>query len=206
MALRPVLLSVLALLTTAGCIHASPPRIAYSCSATLTTENGEFYAGEEAVGWIYRFGDGIQANIHLPHAWQSREDFRAYGWGRTLDAPGLVIVFTRGGARNVWTNPTQLTVFGEIRVDAQTQRQWVSETQAVTFAYSQWNSLLTAQGDLEVTLFGAADTVLQRAVIPRSTLDSIIPTLQRLTDEVTEMERDPPARCEAYDDAEIVVT
>jgi hypothetical protein len=206
MPLRMSLVAVLALLS-AACVHHDASRIGYFCQATLTNENGAFQADAHEARWTYDLGDGMQASLGLPHAWQSREDFRANGWGHVQDSPGLVITFDRRFARNEWMQtPARLSAFGEIRVGAQRQREWVSSTQAVVFMYSEWHTLLGQEGDLEVTLFETPDTVLQRGIIPRSALESLVPTLQRLSAEAIELERDPPANCTPYEEEEIIVT
>ena len=206
MPVRLSLVAVLALLC-AACVHHNAPRMGYFCQATLTNENGSFQADANHVRWTYDLGDGMQASLELPHAWQSRDDFRANGWGRVLNSPGLGLIFDRRFARNDWMQePPRLTSFGEIRVGAQTQRIWVGGSQIVVFMYSEWRTLLGQEGDLEVTLFETPDTVLQRGVIPRSVLNSIEPTLQRLSAEAIELERDPPALCTPFEEEEIIVT
>ena len=194
-------------LLCAACVHEHAPRIGYFCQATLTNENGAFHANADEVRWTYDLGDGMQAALNQPHAWQSRDDFRANGWGHVQHPPSLVISFDRRFARNEWMqNPPRLSAFGEIRIGAQREREWVSSVHAVVFSYSEWRTLLEHEGDLEVTLFETPDIVLQRGVLPRSALDSLVPTLQRLSAEVIEMERDPPANCTPYEEEEIIVT
>jgi hypothetical protein len=206
MPLRMSFVAALALLSS-GCVHDRAPRIGYFCAATLTNEHGEFHADANRVTWTYDLGDGMQASLVLPHAWQSRDDFRANGWGRVLDSPGLGIIFDQRFARNDWMQtPPRLSSFGEIRVGAQRQRKWVGGSQIVVFMYSEWHTLLDSEGDLELTLFETPDTVLQRGVIPRSALESLVPTLQRLSAEASELERDPPANCTPYEEEEIIVT
>jgi hypothetical protein len=203
--MRMIVVAVLALLS-ASCAH-ERPRVGYFCQATLTNDNGEFRADANEARWTYDLGEGVQASLSLNHAWQSRDDFRANGWGRIQDSPGLVITFDRRFARNDWMQePPRLNAFGEIRVGAQRQREWVSRLHMAGFGYSEWRALLDQAGDLEVTLFETPDTVLQRGVIPRSALESVEPTLQRLSAEAIEMERDPPARCTPYEEEEIIVT
>ena len=206
MFVRLSFVAVLALLC-AACVHEHAPRIGYFCQATLTNENGAFHANADEVRWTYDLGDGMQAALNQPHAWQSRDDFRANGWGRVLDSPGLGIIFDQRFARNEWMQtPPRLSSFGEMRVGAVRQRKWVGGSQIVVFMYSEWRTLLEKEGDLEITLFETPDTVLQRGVIPRTTLESLVPTLQRLSAEAIELERDPPALCTPFEEEEIVVT
>ena len=192
-------------LMCAACVH--QPRVSYFCQATLTNVNGVFLANANEVRWTYDLGDGMQAALNQPHAWQSQDDFRANGWDHVQHPPSLVISFDRRFARNEWMqDPPRLSAFAEIRAGAQRQREWVSSVHSVVFSYSEWHALLAQEGDVEVTLFETPDTVLQRGVLPRSALESLVPTLQRLSAEAIELERDAPANCTAYEEEEIIVT
>jgi hypothetical protein len=197
-------ITFLALLSV-GCVH--EPRVHYVCQATLTNENGDFRADANELQWSHDLGDGMQASLSVPHARQSAEDFRAHGFG-ALGAPSLVLAFDHHRlARNDWTNPPVLNAVGEIRIGDQSRREWVSYLHMTVFAYSDWSALLAQEGDMEVVLFEATDrAVLLRGAIPRSALDSVESTLQRLSAETAEMELDPTTRCIAVEQEEEEVT
>jgi hypothetical protein len=182
------------------------PRIGYACHAEVSNEFGEFSADTNQVRWSYDLGDGMQASLIQPHAWQSVDDFRAHGFHGGGATPSLVIRFDRRFARNEWMQePPRLRAAGEIRVGDQSRREWVSNLDMAVF--SGWAALLAQEHDMEVVLIDTSDgSVLQRGVISRGALQSIEPTLQRLSAMVTEMERDPPARCTPFEEEEVIVT
>jgi hypothetical protein len=197
-------ITLLALLST-GCAH--EPKVNYVCQATLTNENGEFQASADSVQWRYAVADGMWAHLIQSHAWQSADSFRTHGFAEASTFPALVIRFDHRFSRNSWiSEPPILSAAGEIRIGDRSQRQWVSNLDSAV--YSEWRELLAADGDMEVMLFEASDrAVLQRGSIPRRALESIEPTLQRLSFQVAEMELDPSSRCTVIEEEKgIVIT
>jgi hypothetical protein len=194
----------------ASCATARAPRIAYACEARLTNEHGAFVVGPSGWRWTYGLGDGASASIGQSEAWQSYESILADGFVQTerLDTPGIVITFDRRFDRNDWREqPPALSVAGEIRVGAQAKRDWVSNTRAIVFNYSEWHGLLSEPGDMEVLLFESPSrTHLQRGILPRAALLSVEPTLQSLIRQLREMQTNPVANCEAYEEEEIILT
>ena len=194
----------------ASCATARAPRIAYACEARLTNEHGAFVVGPSGWRWTYDLGDGVNASIGQSEAWQSYDSILADGFVQTerLDAPGIVITFDRRFNRNDWrAQPPALSVAGEIRVGAQAKRDWLSSGMAIVFMYSEWHGLLSEDGDMDVLLFESPSrTRLQSGTIPRATLLGVEPTLQSLIRQLREMQTNPVANCEAYEEEEIIVT
>jgi hypothetical protein len=207
--MRNLLLCMALAFLSASCVHERQPEIYYFCEATLTNEYGAFRANPNEVEWQYDLGDGARAILNLPHAWQSAASFRAQGFNTQVDAPGMVISFDRRFNRNDWMQqPPSLIVAAQLSVGDRVQTQWVSNLHMTVFRYSAWNDLLTAEGDMSVTLYEPESrAVLQRATIPRGALESVEATLQRLSTEMVEMEREPQRRCTPLElEEDIIVT
>lgn len=197
-------------LLASSCVSARAPRIAYACAAELTNENGVFTVTPYELRWRFDAGDGIVASVWLPGTWQSFNSVLADGFqpSERLDAPALVVSFSRRHARNDWnTQPPTLNVAGEIRIGAKAERDWITDTQSVVFSYSRWRGLFSEAGDMEALLFRSPSRErLQSGAIPRAALESIEPTMQRLILQLRDMERDPVANCTPYEEEEIIVT
>ena len=197
-------------LLSASCVTDRAPRIAYACTAELANEHGVFTVTPHELRWRYDAGDGIVAAAWLPNSWQSYDSILANGFqpSERVDAPALVVSFSGRDARNDWnTQPPTLNVAGEIRIGAKAERDWVTSTQSVVFSYLQWHGLLSEAGDMEVLLYRSPSRErLQNGAIPRATLESIEPNMQRLILQLRDMERDPPRNCTPYEEEEIIVT
>jgi hypothetical protein len=195
-------------LLSASCVHQHDRNTSYFCEATLSNENGQFKANRNEVEWRHDLGRGAWITVGLSHAWQSAESFRADGFDHALDSPAMVIGFDPRLNHNDWMQePPRLSVAGQISVGPRAETRWVSNLNMIVFMYSSWSGLFDENGDMDVTMYEAESrAVLQRATIPRRALESVEPTLQRLSAEAAEMERDPQNRCRVLEEEEVTLT